>query len=88
MALRRIKDHALRGRPVLYRDRLYVSDCRRGDVAVVDLSDPEKPILIEHFNVPGNPGRLVLHNDALVIPNGYEGLWLERKHSPPATQED
>ena len=77
--MRRVGTHLLRGRPVLEGNRLYVSDCRSGDVAVVDVSDPRNPALVEHFNVPGNPGRLLIHKGALVIPNGYEGLWVERE---------
>ncbi|NQT11325.1 MAG: hypothetical protein HQ582_01160, partial [Planctomycetes bacterium] len=79
LRLRRIGKHSLRGKPVIEGSRLYVSDCRLGDISVVDVSDVDNPVLVEHFNVPGNPGRLLLHNGALVIPNGYEGLWIEQK---------
>jgi hypothetical protein len=79
LPLRRIEKYSLRGKPVIEGNRLYVSDCRLGDISVVDVSDVEKPVLVEHFNVPGNPGRLLIHNGALVIPNGYEGLWIERE---------
>ena len=51
-----------------------------GDITIVDVSDVEKPKLVEKFTVPGNPGRLVVHNNSLVIPNGYEGLWVDDKH--------
>jgi len=77
--VRHVANHRLTGKPVLDGTRLYLSDRCFGDVHVVDISDVEKPVLIEHFNLPGNPGRLVLHNGALVIPNGYEGLWIERR---------
>jgi hypothetical protein len=60
---------------------LYVSDCRRGDVSVIDITKIDQPSLVEHFNIPGNPTRLVVHDGALVIPNGYEGLWIECSHS-------
>jgi len=76
---RHIPKHGLTGKPVLDGNKLYLSDRCFGDVHVVDVSDVEKPVLVEHFNVPGNPARLVLHHGALVIPNGYEGLWIERR---------
>jgi len=69
----------LRGKPVLDGNKLYLSDRCFGDIHVVDISDINSPVLVEHFNVSGNPGRLVLRYGALVIPNGYEGLWIERK---------
>ena len=78
LTVHRIQKHRLRGKPVLKGNRLYVSDCRFGDINVIDISDIDKPVLVEHLNVPGNPARLLLHNGSLVIPNGYEGLWVER----------
>lgn len=74
-----IPNQRLRGKPVLNGNKLYLSDRCFGDIHIVDISDIEKPALVEHFNVPGNPARLILNNGALVIPNGYEGLWIERK---------
>jgi hypothetical protein len=73
-----IPNQRLRGKPVLDGNNLYLSDRCFGDIHVMDISNIERPALIEHFNVPGNPARLVLHNGAVVIPNGYEGLWIER----------
>ena len=78
LALHRIQKHRLMGKPVVKGSRLYVSDCRLGDINVIDISNMDEPVLVEHLNVPGNPARLFLHNGALVIPNGYEGLWVER----------
>ena len=77
--LRRVANHRLTGKPIRRGKKLYLSDRRTGDISIVDISDIEKPVLVEHFNVPGNPARLVLHKGALVIPNGYEGLWVERQ---------
>jgi len=77
MKIHRVGRHRLRGRPLLLGNTLYASDRRMGDISIVDVSDVTKPTLIERLNLPGNPGRLVLHNDTLVIPNGYEGLWID-----------
>ena len=82
LGVRRIPEGRLAGKPVLHGKRLYVADARFGDIQTIDISDIDKPVLVEHVNLPGNPARLVLHNGALVIPNGYEGLWLEREPVP------
>mgnify|MGYP001067475834 CR=1 FL=1 len=82
LGVRRIPEGRLVGKPVLDGKRLYVADARFGDIHIIDISDVDKPVLVEHFNLPGNPARLVLHHGALVIPNGYEGLWLERERVP------
>jgi len=81
VGVRQIPKHRLTGKPVLDGNKLYLSDRCFGDINVVDISNVVRPILVDHFNLPGNPARLVIHNGALVIPNGYEGLWIER--TPP-----
>lgn len=81
LALRRVPKCRLGGKPLLADGKLHLSSRTTGDVTIIDLADPVKPRLAEHFNVPGNPGRLVKHKGALVIPNGYEGLWIERTGS-------
>lgn len=65
----------------LYRlaDGLYMVNRATGEIYVLDIADPRAPRLLERRTLPGNPGRLVLHNQTLVIPNGYEGLWVEKK---------
>jgi len=79
LPIRRIANRRVSGAPRLYGSKLYVAERTTGDVCVLDVSDPVNPRLLEHFNVPGNPGRITLHKGALAIPNGYEGLWLEKK---------
>ena len=81
LALQRIPKCGLGGKPLLADGKLHLSSRTTGDVTIVDLADPAKPKLVEQFNVHGNPGRLVKHNGALMIPNGYEGLWVERTGS-------
>ena len=77
MEIYRVDGHTLSGELRLYGNKLYVSRRPSGDVSVIDVSDVTKPVLLEHLNVPGNPGELVSHNGILVIPNGYEGLWVD-----------
>ena len=77
MPVHRVPKHRLTGKPQLYGAKLYLSSRTTGDISIVDVSDAENPRLVDQFNIPGNPGRPVLHNGALVVPNGYEGLWVE-----------
>ncbi|MFH1267673.1 MAG: hypothetical protein ABIK89_18310, partial [Planctomycetota bacterium] len=50
----RVESRSLKGRPRLEGDLVYLADRRAGDVSVVDLSNPERPELVEALNVPGN----------------------------------
>jgi hypothetical protein len=77
LVLHRIQGYRLRGKPVVEGNRLYVSDRRWGEISVIDITDIDHPTLVEQFTVPGNPARLIVRNEGLVIPNGYEGLWIE-----------
>ena len=79
MRILRIDDHPLRGKPRLYDSKLYISNKATGDISVIDISDINNPKLIEYLNIPGNPGKITLHNGILIIPNGYEGLWIGDK---------
>lgn len=78
LKVRKLGGHRLKGKPRFFDGKLYLSQRTSGDIKIVDVSDIEKAKLVEQFNVPGNPGKLVAHNGALVIPNGYEGLWVEK----------
>jgi len=74
-----VRGVALRGKPRLFGNRLYISSRERGDITVLDVSDIWSPRLVDSFNIAGNPSRIVLRDGAMVIPNGYEGLWIEKK---------
>ena len=75
----RVKGHSLRGTPRRYDKLLLLAERTSGNVTVLDLTDPEQPGLLEHFNLPGNPAAVLLRHRAMVIPNGYEGLWVESR---------
>jgi hypothetical protein len=62
------------GKPSVYSDTLILADRPRGSVSIVDISDVHHPRLIARLSTPGNPGRAVLHNGSLAVPDGYEGL--------------
>ena len=72
-----IPGHELSGKPSIYGSRLYVSNRFWGKVSVVDISRPEKPKLLRSFQLDGNPGIAVEHNNMLIIPGGYQGLLVD-----------
>jgi hypothetical protein len=78
LGIQRVGGQRLSGKPRRYGDRLYLADSRTGDVTILDISNSERPGLIERMNLPGNPSSVVRHQGVMVIPNGYEGLWVEK----------
>lgn len=62
------------GKPTIYADRLYTANRATGVVSIADISDMTKPKLIEQYEFPGNPGRVIVHNASMIIPDGYHGL--------------
>jgi len=60
-------------------DKGGLSIWRMDESGALDVSDYLRPKLIESFNLPGNPGRVIVHQGRLVVPNGYEGLWAARE---------
>jgi len=66
-----------RGAPRVFGDTVYLAQRATGDITVLDFSDIKAPRMLGQYNVPGNPGSLAFHNGALVIANGYEGLWVQ-----------
>lgn len=76
-----IPGHDLSGKPSIYGSRLYVSNRIWGKVSVVDISTLEKPRLLRSFQLDGNPGIAVEHNNTLIIPGGYQGLLVDAGES-------
>ncbi|MGY8770307.1 MAG: hypothetical protein ACKVH8_17965 [Pirellulales bacterium] len=62
------------GKPTIAGNRLYTVNRQSGIVTVVDISNPIDPMLIDQFELPGNPSRAIIHQGILVIPDGYHGL--------------
>lgn len=74
----RIEGHKLSGKPTIYGNTLYVSDRFWGRVGVVDITDIERPKLIDTMELDGNPCLVVEHNGTPAIPAGYQGLLVLR----------
>ena len=66
--------HQNLGKPTIFGSRLYAADRSTGLVTIADISDPIHPKLIEQFVTPGHPGRIQVHQDVMVIPDGNHGL--------------
>lgn len=62
------------GKPSIFNNRLYITDRATGLVTIANISDLTKPKLIEQFHTIGNPGRICVHKDKMLIPDGPHGL--------------
>lgn len=68
------KQHRHLGKPVIDGDRLYIADRPSGRLTIADISNPQQPKLVKQITLPGNPSRPVVHEDKLIVPDGYHGL--------------
>lgn len=56
-----------------------VKTCRiNREVALYDFADPEKPVLVKHWKVSGNPDIAQFHKGKVVIPCGHQGVLLQK----------
>ncbi|NQT16549.1 MAG: hypothetical protein HQ582_27565, partial [Planctomycetes bacterium] len=62
------------GKPSVYGNGLFLSSRVQSEIAIVDITDPHHPRLLSEFPTAGNPGTVVVRNEALVIPDGQNGL--------------
>ena len=78
-----LKSRAHLGVPTVAGNRLYTANRAYGMVTAVDIDDPLNPILIEQIQTPGNPCRVAVRNECLIIPNGYSGLLIVEPGKEP-----
>ena len=64
----------LSGKPVIEDRIMYLSNRVRGTIQVVDISQFEKPRLLDELQLDEHPGLIVMHNQTPIIPAGYQGL--------------
>lgn len=64
------------GRPRIYDKKLFLSNICNGQINIVDITDINNPVFLKKIETKGNPGGIVVHNNSLIIPNGYEGLFI------------
>ena len=75
------------GTPTVAGDRLYTAHRADGKITIIDLSDPSAPGLIEAIETPGNPARVAVRKDSLIIANGYDGLLIRTPHGQNRTED-
>lgn len=62
------------GKPAVSGNLLVLASRVESKVAVVDISEKEKPRLLTEFPTEGNPSTALVENGALIIPDGHNGL--------------
>ncbi len=62
------------GKPTLVGNHLYLAHRAQGRIGHLDVSDLKRPRLLQSLTLPGNPGRLVVRDSTLLVPDGYDGL--------------
>jgi hypothetical protein len=56
-----------------------VKTCRiNREVALYDFADPERPVLVKHWKVSGNPDIAQFHKGKVIIPCGHQGVLLQK----------
>lgn len=65
------------GVPSIDRNRLYTAHRAEGKITIIDIKDPAHPVLLEEIEIPGNPARVSIRRDAMIIPSGYHGLMIQ-----------
>jgi hypothetical protein len=64
----------LTGKPTIDGNRMYLSNRVRGTIQVVDISQLDRPRLLDEIQLDEHPGPIVIHDAHTVIPAGYQGL--------------
>ena len=67
-------DGTIIGKPTVFGNILCVSNRVTAQIEIIDISEIEKPNLIQSFTSTGSPAELVIKNASVIIPDGYKGL--------------
>ena len=62
------------GKPSVFGNGLFLASRVQSAIAIVDITHLHHPRLLSHFPTAGNPRTVVVRNEALVIPDGRNGL--------------
>ena len=62
------------GKPSVFGNGLFLASRVQSAIAIVDITDLHHPQLLSHFPTAGNPSAVVVRNEALIIPDGHNGL--------------
>ena len=69
-----IPGYPLTGKPTIAGKTLYTACRDTGRVNAVDISRIDRPRLLDHLQLDGNPNIVVAHNECAIVPAGYQGL--------------
>jgi hypothetical protein len=64
----------MNGQATVAGDLLLASNAAWSMLRVVDVADPRSPRLLRVVRTPGNPGRALVADDLVVLPDGCEGV--------------
>jgi len=62
------------GVPSIDGDHLHTAHRAEGKITLVEIQDPADPVLLEEIEIPGNPARVSIRRNSMIIPSGYHGL--------------
>ena len=62
------------GKPSVFGKGLFLTSRVQSEVVIAEIADRRKPRLLCQFPTAGNPGTVVVRNEALILPDGYNGL--------------
>jgi hypothetical protein len=69
-----IQGRFLSGKPTIDGTTMYLSNRVLGTVQAVDISQIDSPRLLAELQLDEHPSPVVLHDDQMLIPAGYQGL--------------
>jgi hypothetical protein len=62
------------GKPTVAGHGLFLTSRVGSAIAIVDITDLEKPRLLHRLSTRGNPSTVVIRNGAMIVPDSYNGL--------------
>jgi hypothetical protein len=74
LGVHRVPGLAFHGKPTLRDGTLYLADRNAGRVTVIDVTDSDRPQLVDQIELAEHPGPVAVHDGVPVIPAGYQGL--------------
>lgn len=74
LAIHRLEDKSLPGKPSTADRTLFIADPFLGDVTAIDLSDAANPRQLAQLHLSGHPGRVSMQQGKALVPAGRDGL--------------
>jgi hypothetical protein len=64
----------VRGKPIIYKNIMMLSERIGGDIYFVDISNVNRPRLLSSYKIAGNPDLMSATDSYILLPMGYQGL--------------